>query len=228
MTSRRCAVSFLGLAGTPWLLTACGGSLLPKAAPARLRYALDEGSSLPGAMAASARPAAPVLVVDAPRPQPGHDGTRMLYQRHPQELEAYAYAEWVAPPATLLAPLLVRALQRTGAFSAVLLAPAGAPGAWRLACEFVSLRQDFSATPSRVRLALRAVLQDSAERRVLAWRDFEQEEPSRTEDAAGGVAASSVAVRHLLENLASWCAAPALGELPARVGSGAVPSSTIG
>jgi cholesterol transport system auxiliary component len=228
MTSRRSAVSFLGLAGAPVFLTACGASLLPKAAPARLRYALDEGSGPPGGTPPPARPDAPVLVVDAPRPQPGHDSTRMLYQRHPQELEAYAYAEWVAPPATLLAPLLVRALQRTGAFSAVLLAPAGAPGAWRLACEFVSLRQDFSTTPSRVRLGLRAVLQESAERRVLAWRDFEQESPSPTEDAAGGVAASSVAVRHLLENLATWCAAPALGALPVRVGSWAAAPSGIG
>ncbi len=192
------------LPGVPLGLAGCGASLLPKPAPIGSRYTLDDGIA-PSTAPAPAASGAPVLVVDGLLSMPGYDSTRMLYQRHPQELEAYAYAQWVAPPAAMLAPRLVRALQRTGTFSAVLLAPSGTPEAWHLSCEFVSLRQTFGAGPSRVRLALRAVLLGGTPRRVLAWRDFAQEAASPTEDAAGGASAAGRAAGQLLQDVARWC-----------------------
>jgi cholesterol transport system auxiliary component len=204
MTRRRAALCLLG---GPALLAGCGAGLWPKATPGRVRYTLEAGQS-PAPAGAAARDA-PALVVALPQPLPGQDSTHMLYQRHAQELEAYAYAEWAATPAAMLAPLLVRALQQTGAFSAVLLAPAGTPGAWHLACEFVSLHQDFGAVPSRARLGLRAVLQGGTPRRVLAWRDFEQAAAAPTEDAAGGAAAANQAAIRLVATVATWCAMPA-------------------
>jgi cholesterol transport system auxiliary component len=194
------------LLGGPAVLAGCGTSLWPKATPGRVRYTLDDGQPVQQGVAAGRD--APALVVAVPQPTPGQDSTRMLYQRQARELEAYAYAEWAATPAAMLAPLLVRALQQTGAFSAVLLAPSGTPGAWHLACEFVSLHQDFGSVPSRARLGLRAVLQGGTPRRVLAWRDFEQAAPAPTEDAAGGAAAAGQAARRMVQAVAPWCAAP--------------------
>jgi cholesterol transport system auxiliary component len=191
------------------LMAGCSASLWPKPAPARLRYALDDAVRADGPKAPGPPPAgpfAPVLVVALPRPMPGHEGSLMLYQRHPQEVEAYMESEWVAPPAQMLAPLLVRALQQTGAYSAVLLAPSGLAGAQRLESEFVALQQHFGSGPSQVRLSLRAVILESATRQVRAWQDFEQTVAAATDDAAGGAAAATVAAHRLSQALAVWCA----------------------
>ena len=75
---------------------------------------------------------APALVVVAPRAAPGHDSPRMVYLRRPHELEVFAFHEWVDTPASMLAPLLVRALQASGAFGVVLMAPSAARGALQL------------------------------------------------------------------------------------------------
>jgi cholesterol transport system auxiliary component len=208
MNGRRLALQG-ALAAWSVMMAGCSASLWPKPAPARLRYALDDAAQVEAPQplwAPSAGPSAPVLVVALPRPLPGHEGSLMLYQRHPQELEAYTESEWVAPPAHMLAPLLVRALQQTGAYSAVLLAPSGLAGAQRLECEFVALQQLFGSGPSLVRLSLRAMILESATLQVRAWQDFEQSVAAATDDAAGGAAAATLAAHQLSKALAAWCA----------------------
>jgi cholesterol transport system auxiliary component len=187
------------------LLGGCSGSLLPKPPAPPTRFTLD----VPGPVAAP-RPAAagaPVLVVALPRAAPGFDSQRMLYLRRPQELEAYASNEWVDTPARMLAPLLVQSLQDSGAFSAVLLAPSAASGAWRLETELIRLQQDFGTQPSQVRLTLRAVLVDTTSRQVIAWREFDETVAAATDDAAGGAAAAHQATGRVLAALAAFCAA---------------------
>ena len=187
------------------LLSGCSGSLLPKPPAPPTRFTLD----VPGA-AVAPRPAAagaPVLVVALPRAAPGFDSHRMLYLRRPQELEAYASNEWVDTPARMLAPLLVQSLQDSGAFSAVLLAPSAASGAWRLESELIRLQQDFGSQPSQVRLTLRAVLVDTTSRQVIAWREFDETVAAATDDAAGGAAAAHQATGRVLAALAAFCAA---------------------
>ncbi|MDO9284237.1 MAG: ABC-type transport auxiliary lipoprotein family protein [Aquabacterium sp.] len=187
-------------------LAGCGASLLPKPPAAPVRYTLDDAAPRPAARAPADD--APVLVVAVPRAAPGHDSVQMVYLRQPQELASFAYNEWVDTPAHMLAPLLVRALQDSGAFRAVLLAPSAAHGDLRLETELIRLQQDFSERPSQLRLTLRAVLLDSATRRVIASREFDQSVPAPSDDPAGGAAAAHVATQRLLAALARFCAEP--------------------
>jgi cholesterol transport system auxiliary component len=199
--------ALLGLAG-------CGASLLPKPPAAAARYTLDLPALAPASAPAVAAPAAanaPVLLVAAPSAAPGFDSARMLYQRQPQQLEAFAFHEWVEPPARLLAPLMVQALQATGAFRAVLLAPTSGTGALRLETEVVRLQQDFSTQPSAVRLTLRAALIDAATRRVIATHVFDASVPAGREDPVAGAAAAQQAARRVLGELAVACASWARG-----------------
>ena len=149
----------------------------------------------------------PVLVVAVPRAAPGFDSARMVYLRQPQQLETFALHEWVDTPARMLAPLLVRSLQASGAFGAVLLAPTTGSGSWRLETELIRLQQDFTQAPSQVRLTLRAVLVDSSSRQVIAWREFDESVPATTDDPAGGAAAAHLATQRVLAALAAFCAA---------------------
>lgn len=199
------------LAGTAlWAaLSATGGlggcgSLLPKPAPAPAQFALDDP-----APARTARPppaTAPTLIVGTPRAAAGFDTRRIVYLRQAHELEGFAYHQWVDTPAQMLAPLIAQAIERTGAFRAVLRAPTAATAELRLDTELIRLQHEFLAAPSKVRLTLRAVLVDVATRRVLAWREFDTSVPSASEDPYGGVLAANQAVSELLTELAAFCA----------------------
>jgi cholesterol transport system auxiliary component len=149
---------------------------------------------------------APALVVAVPRAAPGYDSTRIVYVRHAQELETFAFHEWVDTPARMLAPLLVRALQGSGAFRAVLQAPSAASGALQLETEVIRLQQDFGTRPSHVRRTLRAVLLDSATRQVIAWREFDENVEAAGDDPVAGVVAAQQATRRALAALAAFCA----------------------
>lgn len=195
------------------LLSGCASSLLPKPPAPPTRFTLDDpaaarpASPSPSPPSRGAAAGAPVLVVAVPRAAPGFDGPRMVYLRQAQQLESFALHEWVDTPARMLAPLLVRALQGSGAFSAVLLAPTSGSGPWRLETELIRLQQDFTTRPSQVRLTLRAVLVDSTNRQVIAWREFDETVATTTDDPAGGAAAAHQATQQVLAALAAFCAA---------------------
>jgi cholesterol transport system auxiliary component len=184
------------------LLQGCSG-LLPKPAPAPARYTLDDGAASPAAPQVQA--GAMVLQVALPRAVAGVDGPRMLYGGRAQPLQAYALAEWDEPPARLLGPLMVRALQGSGAFVAVLGPGSHAAARLRLETELLRLQQVFGSPRSHLRLTLRAVLLDARTRQVLGVQEFDLRVDAHSEDAAGGVAAARRAVGQLLPLLVAFC-----------------------
>lgn len=214
-------------------LAGCSG-LLPKPPEAPARHLLDAGApsnitatttATPSTAATGARapqrpaPGAPALLVALPRAAPGYGSARMLYLQREHELQAFAFNEWVDSPAQMLAPLLVRTLQNSGAFSVVLLAPTAAVAGLRLETEIIRLHQDFSIRPSRLRLTLRAVLLDTRLRQAIAWREFDDSAATDSDDPMGGVRAAQQAVQRVLAELTAWSAEAALatpGAAPVR------------
>lgn len=158
-----------------------------------------------------------VLAVSLPRAAAGYDTAAMLYLRRPHDLERYATHRWADTPARLVWPLIVRALEDSGGYRAVVTTGSAAPAALRLDTEILQLRQSFVARPSTVELVLRAQLVDAPSRRVLATRVFELVQPSTSDDAPGGVIAANRAVAATLARLSAWCATV--------VGGAAVPPS---
>ena len=188
------------------LVLACGCEVLkPAVAPHPKTYSL-----------ADARTAAPViqraattaltLIVNPPHAAAGFDSERIIYVRQVSQLEYFAHNEWVDTPARMLAPLIVAAIEQSGAFRAVVQMPSTAAGDMRLDTEILRLQHEFLSTPSRVRFTLRAYLVDTATRRVLASHEFEAVATAPGEDPYGGVVAATQAVRKVLEELAAFCA----------------------
>ena len=199
--ARRCRLFVAGLS-----LAALGAcSLLkPTATPQPAFYALDgpRGS----ATTAAAPVAAPTLIVNPPTAAAGYDSQRIIYVRETHKLEYFAHSEWVDPPSRMLMPLLVAAVEATGAFRAVVLTPSAATGDLRLDTEIIRLQHEFLTQPSRVRFTLRAYLVDDKTRRVLAWSEFDAAVPAATENPYGGVVAANRAVQTVLADLAAFCA----------------------
>jgi cholesterol transport system auxiliary component len=147
----------------------------------------------------------PALVVAVPTAAPGFDGPRIVYVRRPHELEFFSRSEWVDTPARMLAPLLVRALERSGRFQAVAEARTAAAAGLRLETEIVRLQHEFTIHPSHVRLTVRVQLLDVPSRRVLGARDFEAVEEALSDDPYGGVVAANRAVRRVLNGIVAYC-----------------------
>jgi cholesterol transport system auxiliary component len=199
---RRIALATLLAGAWPVLFAGCGASLLPKPPAAAARFTLDDAA--PAIAPIEPAVGAPTLLVAVPLAAPGFDSRHMVYLRRPQELQAYAFHEWVDTPAQMLAPLLVRALQGSGAYGAVLMAPSSASAGLRLETTLIRLQQDFASRPSQVRLTLRVVLLDAASRQVIAWQEFDERVPAPSDDAAGGVVAARLATRQVVGALVAF------------------------
>lgn len=177
----------------------------PQAASPPAYYSLDGGQVV--SRPTAALPSSELtLIVNPPRAASGFDSQRILYVRTDHQLEYFAHSEWVDTPARMLAPLIVDALARSGAYRAVVPTPSAAAGDIRLDSEIVRLQQEFGGPASRVRFTLRAYLVDNSTRRVLAWREFDTTEPSPSEDPYGGVIAAQRAVQKVLQQLADFAA----------------------
>lgn len=184
------------------LVAGCAALSPPKVDPVDV-YVLA-AAPLPPA----ARPQRPLVVeVAAPRAWPGFDTPQMVYVRQPYAQDAYAASRWADTPPRMLGPLLVRALEQTGSFRAVVSAPSAAPADVRVDTEIAKLQQDFATKPSRAEVALRVQLTDLRARRVVATRVFEESEGAPSDDAAGGVAATNAALARVLARVADFCVA---------------------
>jgi len=183
-------------------LGACG-VLQPAEAPNSSVYSLER---MPGKAALTAPNTAPTLIISPPHAAAGYDSKHIIYVRELNKLDYFAHSDWVEPPARMLAPLLVAALESSGAFGAVVLTPSTAVGELRLDTEIIRLQQDFRTQPSTVRFTLRATLIDEGSRRVVASREFDNRVVAVSENPYGGVIASSRAVQITLEQLADFCA----------------------
>lgn len=187
------------------LLGGCS-SLLPPAPPPDNIYLLEARmASIPAPGEARAKRDL-VLAVSMPRARAGFDTAQMIWVRQAHGLEVYSRNRWADTPARMLAPLFVQALERSGAFHAVVQAPSTAAAALRLDTELIRLQQDFTARPSRVQFTLSAQLIDTGTRRVIASAEFDETENAPSEDAYGGVVAANRALERLLPRMVTFCA----------------------
>jgi cholesterol transport system auxiliary component len=196
------------------VVTGCG-SILPKAPEQPTLYILDgiTTDTTAGLRTGNAdgkragfNAQLPAMTISTPIAGAGFGGIHIIYQRKEHELEHFALSQWVDTPAQMLAPLIVRAVESSGAFRGVVRGSTAAVSDFRLDTEIVRLQQNFVTTPSETRLTLRAVLVNTATRRIVAAREFDASVASVSEDTRGGVAAANAAVRQVLAGLTKFCA----------------------
>ena len=193
-----------------FLLTLVGGcsALRPVQIPQPSLYSLDNArieTRVPKRAPATLSTTAPTLIVNPPHAASGFDSQHIIYVREPHKLEYYAHNEWVDTPARMIAPLIVAAVENSGAFRAVVLTPSAATGDRRLDTEIIRLQHDLGSQPSRVRFTMRAYIVDNTTRQVLAWREFDETVAAQGEHPYGGVVAANRAVQAVLEQLAKFC-----------------------
>lgn len=144
------------------------------------------------------------LLVNLPRAQSGFNTQRMAYVKQNHELNYFAVNQWAETPAHMLLPLLVKALEKTNQWGAVVQMPSPVRGDFQLIPENLLLQQEFTQEPSRVRIHLRLQLIRLKNFQVLATREFTILEKAKSDDPYGGVQAANAATERLLKNISEW------------------------
>lgn len=124
---------------------------------------------------------------------------------------SYTLSDWIAPPATLLEPILQRALAASGRWRAVL-GPANPANADdRLHIRLDDFSQHFRQPgQSSGVIDATVTLLDATDGHVVAQRHFRIEASAPSADAAGGAKALAAASHDFAAQLVAW-----LGSLPA-------------
>jgi len=153
------------------------------------------------------RPDPLILLISQPTAQAGFETPRMAYLLRPHEVSYYAFNQWADTPARMFEVLLTQTMERTGLWHAVVQAPSAVKADYRFDCDNLVLEQQFFSRPSRLRVAMRALLIDNKRQNVISTRNFEIFEEALSEDAYGGVLAANRAAARLLDQLATWVSA---------------------
>lgn len=156
------------------------------------------------------------LLVSRPESSAGYGTPRMAYLEQEYRLDYFSDHQWVDPPAAMLEPLLVKALDAQPAFGAVSAEGRGIRGDLRLSTVIEALYQDFRPRPSQARVALRVRLVDAGDGRILATRLFDDSEPAPADTAYGGVQAVNRILARLLPEIADFAARAATRPGPPR------------
>ncbi|MGH8587347.1 MAG: ABC-type transport auxiliary lipoprotein family protein [Gammaproteobacteria bacterium] len=147
----------------------------------------------------------PMLLIATPKAAAGYDRPGIAYRRSPIRLDYYAASEWADEPARLMEPLIIAAVEASGAFEAVVSAGTGLAAETRLDTEIMRIEHELQSTPSQGRLTLRAQLVDVVRRRVIGTQIFDASVPSRSDDAEGAVASIDTALARVLEQVVAFC-----------------------
>src|SRR5262249_61191536 len=138
----------------------------------------------------------------------------MASSRETHQLAYFRDHQWAATLSEMLQPLLLRTLEATGYFSAVVTPPYAGCYSYVLRTQLVELVQDFASEPGVLRLALRARLSDGAELAV-ASSEIALREPIAQPTAEAGVAAANAATAKALRALAQFVLQSARRPAPA-------------
>lgn len=179
---------------------AAGCSPLLPAEPPLVTSLLDQmPTGLP-----HASPSPATLLVAGPLARPLADTVQMAYTLRPHHVAYYARNQWAEAPPRMLHPLLVRTLEATGRFAAVLTPPGAGATSYTLRTELLDLVQDYTQDPPVVRVSLRLQLAEGRADRVLGVREIRLQEAMQAGTPQAGVAAANHALARALHETAAF------------------------
>lgn len=147
---------------------------------------------------------AATLLVLPPESQPIYDTVQMAYTVTPYELGYFSRHEWAEPPPQMLRALLIKTLEHSHYFNAVVTPPYSTRYSYALRTEILELTQDFTTEPATLRLALHFQLIDGASNRVVATREILMREPMQQKAPEAGVVAANDAIAKALQEVVQF------------------------
>lgn len=181
------------------LLSACAG-FKPIERPVITQYTINETPKGIGHKTKSNL----VLLVNTTQASPAYNTDQMVYVPSPYKLNYFAQNRWAETPAQMLHPLIVKTLQNTHHFRAIISPPDSGNYNLALNTQLLQLQQDFIQKPSQIHLVLRAQL-TSADNTVVATKEFSVTITAPQDNPYGGVVAANQATAKMLADLRAFC-----------------------
>ncbi len=133
-----------------------------------------------------------------------YDTTQIAYRAGSYQVAYFIQHEWDRTPSQMLQPMLIRALENTHYFSAVLTPPYSGHYTYALRAEILELAQDFMSEPAALRLSLRLQLSDGAANQVIATKEILLREPMQEKTPDAGIVAANDATAKALQEVAKF------------------------
>lgn len=145
------------------------------------------------------------ILVTQPRANAIYSNARMVYIPDCYQLQYFTQNRWADTPPHMLHPLLIKSLQNTGYFQAIINTPSTTHYDWILNTQLLSFQQEFLTKPSQFRIALRAQLINAHTNRIIATQDFMRVEKTFIDNPHGGAIAANLATQKLLYEITHFC-----------------------
>ncbi len=144
------------------------------------------------------------VMISVPTSTPAYDSSFMMYREHPYQLSYFTRNRWIAAPGDMIVPLLVKSLQNSGAYRAVVSAPFPGFSDVRVDVKVLDFYQDFITKPSHEVVTLNIQVVEMASHRILAAKTFSAAVKAPGNDPEGGVKAANEAVAQLLGQISRF------------------------
>jgi cholesterol transport system auxiliary component len=145
------------------------------------------------------------LLVLQPTAEPAYDTTKMAYSTYPYQIAYFGQNRWIETPAQMLQPLLVKTLQQTHRFHAVVSLPYVGQYDYVLTTHILKLQQNFRNKSQVIELKVRAQISRVATNRIVVVKEFDIVVPVFHPTPYSGVLATNAAMADLLQQVATFC-----------------------
>lgn len=144
------------------------------------------------------------ILVSLPDARPTYNTTQMAYTVRRYQVAYFTQNQWSETPPQMLQPLIVRTLQKTHLFHAVVTPPFMGRYDYTLSTDISMLQQDFTRVPARLEFKVQAQLIKSSNNQVIGTKEFSVSEPIRYKSPYSGVAAANRATAKILREIAEF------------------------
>lgn len=145
------------------------------------------------------------LLVTKPEANTIYNTVEIAYSTRPYQIAYFVKNRWAETPTQMLQPLIIAALQKTQYFNNLSANGTATQYDFILNTQLVELQQDYSHTPYRVHLVMRAEIIKTGSQQLVAIKDFAIAVPIQRNTPYGGVIATNKATALLLEQLTHFC-----------------------
>lgn len=144
------------------------------------------------------------LRISQPESAPGLNTARMAYRTETNRIDYFAYHEWVASPASMMASLMEDRLDESGMFGSIVSGSSDIRTDLRLDSHVLSLYQDFTGETSAILLSAKVNLIDVSGRTLMNSKKFSYRVPANERNAESGAVAANRAAGHFLDDLTKF------------------------
>lgn len=147
----------------------------------------------------------PTILVTQPRANAIYSNPRMIYSPGCYQIQYFTQNRWADTPPHMLHLLLIKLLQNTGYFQAIINTRGATHYDWIINTQLLSFQQEFLNKPSQFRIAVRVQLINAHSNRIIATKEFMVVKPAPIDNPHGGAIAANIATKKILHEIAVFC-----------------------